>query len=160
MAILSNDSTASDVRPLLALFAATLAGLAGCASDTAALGTAPRVAITHDDFALADANHDGRLSRHEANNYLVFVVFTAADHDADGRLNLPEWTHNDPTQLTAFRQCDANNDGTVTLSEAIAFSLRGKAALALMRQADRNRDGKLNRAEIDAYLMRVGGVGG
>jgi Ca2+-binding EF-hand superfamily protein len=140
--------------------AALLGGLAGCAGNSAILSTAKPVAVTHDDFALADANHDGKLSREEATQYLVFVVFTASDADADGRITEREWIRNDQTQGATFRRCDSNADGVVTLSEAIAFTQRDQAALALMRQADRNRDGKLNRAEIDAYFTRVTGLGG
>jgi len=137
-----------------------LIGLGGCAGDPGHIGAVRPVAITHDDFALADANHDGKLSRSEADNYLAFVVFTASDSDADGRLTEREWFHEDPAQFAAFRSCDANGDGVVTLSEAIAYTHRDRAALALMRHADRNRDGKLNRAELDAYLLRVVGSSG
>jgi hypothetical protein len=142
------------------LLGSLLGGLAGCAGGPGHLGTVRPVAITHDDFALADVNHDGKLSRQEADNYLAFVVFTASDANADGRLTEQEWFHDEPAQLIAFRKCDANGDGVVTLSEAIAFTHRDRSALALLRHADRNRDGKLNRAEIDAYFMRVAGLGG
>ena len=140
--------------------AAVLGGFAGCAGNPGTFSTARPVAITHDDFALADANHDGKLSREEAAEYLVFVVFTASDADADGRITEQEWIHSDQAKGVTFRRCDTNGDGVVTLSEAIAFTQRDRAALAFMRQADRNRDGKLNRAEIDAYFTRVTGLGG
>jgi len=140
--------------------AAVLGGFAGCAGNPGTFSTARPVAITHDDFALADANHDGKLSREEAAEYLVFVVFTASDADADGRITEQEWIRSDQAQGVTFRRCDTNGDGVVTLSEAIAFTQRDRAALAFMRQADRNRDGKLNRAEIDAYFTRVTGLGG
>jgi hypothetical protein len=143
-----------------ALLGSFLAGVAGCASDPGGLTAVRPVALTHDDFALADANRDGKLSRFEADNYLAFIVFTASDNNADGRLTQAEWIHEDPAQLAAFGRCDANGDGLVTLSEAIAYSHRDRAAIALIRQADRNRDGKLNRAEIDAYFLRVAGFGG
>jgi len=138
--------------------AAILGGLTGCAQTNETLAAARPVAITHDTFALADANHDGKLSRQEAAKYLVYVVFTASDTDADGRLTEREWIHDDPAQATAFHERDADGDGVVTLAEAVAYSERGPAALGLMRQADRNRDGKLNRAEVDAYFMRVIGT--
>ena len=143
-----------------AFIAALLLGLAGCAGGSDVLSAARPVAITHDDFALADANHDGKLSREEATQYLVFVVFTAADTDANGQLTELESTRADAPRSDALRRCDANGDGTVTLSEAIAYSHRDRAALAVMRQADRNRDGKLNRAQIDAYFLRVTGLSG
>ncbi len=140
--------------------AATLLGLGGCAGNGGNLGAVRPVPITHDNFALADANHDGKLSRREAAEYLVYVVFTASDANADGQLTAQEWMQNDPAAIAAFRQNDANGDGIVTLAEAIAYSHRDRAAVALMRQADRNRDGKLNRAEVDAYFLRVAGLRG
>lgn len=157
-----NSGGFSDWRKRIgfAAIAAALGSLAGCAGDPAGLSVTRSTPITHDDFALADANHDGKLSREEAAEYLVFVVFTASDADNDGRITEQEWIHNDQSKGVTFRRCDTNGDGVITLSEAIAFSQHDRAALALMRQADRNRDGKLNRAEIDAYFMRVTGVGG
>lgn len=158
----SKNSISAGSRLLVAVTGLTtiLGGLAGCAQTNETLAAARPVAITHDTFALADANHDGKLSRQEAAKYLVYVVFTASDTDADGRLTEREWIHDDPAQATAFHERDADGDGVVTLAEAVAYSERGPAALGLMRQADRNRDGKLNRAEIDAYFMRVIGTSG
>ena len=143
-----------------AVIGATLLGLGACAGTNSNLGTVRPVPITHDNFALADANHDGKLSRREAAEYLVYVVFTASDTNADGQLTAQEWMQNDPAAIAAFRQNDANGDGIVTRAEAIAYSHRDQAGVALMRQADRNRDGKLNRAEIDAYFIRVAGLRG
>jgi EF hand len=155
-----STSSGSRIVVALAFISALVAGLTGCAGGGDALVSARPVAITHDDFALADSNHDGKLSREEAALYLVFVVFTASDADADGRLTEAEWTQTDPARSGEFRECDSNGDGSVTLSEAIAYSHRDRAALAVIRQADRNHDGKLNRAEIDAYFLRVTGLSG
>ena len=143
-----------------AAIASAMAILSGCASNPGVLATARPMQITHDDFAMADANHDGKLSRQEADRYLAFVVFTFSDADADGRITAEEWIRRSDVAGDTFRRCDTDGDGVVTLSEAIAYSHRDKAALALMRQADQNRDGKLNRAEIDAYFLRVAGPGG
>jgi EF hand len=156
----SNTSRTSSRRRRLidiSLFTAALVSLAGCAGSTAITSVRP-VPITHDDFALADSNHDGKLSRSEADLYLVFVVFTSSDSDTDGRLSAQEWARDEPAQLAAFQKCDANGDGMVTLSEAVAYTHHDQVALALIRQADRNRDGKLSRAEIDAYFLRVSGM--
>jgi Ca2+-binding EF-hand superfamily protein len=133
--------------------------LSSCADNAGTLAAARSVAITHDDFALADSNHDGKLSGREADRYLGFAVSTSSDIDADGRLTEQEWIKNEPAQLAIFQRCDTNKDGAVSLSEAITYSRDGRTSVALMRQADRNRDGKLTRAEIDAYFMRVTGLG-
>ena len=106
---------------------------------------------TKDSFDLADANHDGKLSREEAGDYLVYVVFVFRDKNRDGRLNEKEWAAGDRNQIAAFKLRDANEDGAVTMEEAIVFGRRGGGAVALMRRADKNRDGKLDRAELEAY---------
>jgi len=106
---------------------------------------------TKDSFDLADANHDRKLSREEAGDYLVYVVFVFRDKNRDGRLNEKEWAAGDRNQIAAFKLRDANEDGAVTLEEAIVFGRRGGGGVALMRRADKNRDGKLDRAELEAY---------
>ena len=106
---------------------------------------------TKDSFDLADANHDGKLSREEAGDYLVYVVFVFRDKNRDGRLTEEEWAAGDRNQIAAFKLRDANEDGAVTMEEAIVFGRRGGGGVALMRRADKNRDGKLDRAELEAY---------
>jgi hypothetical protein len=118
---------------------------AGQKSKTAA-------ATANDEFARADANHDNKLSREEAGDYLVYLVFTARDKNQDNRLTLQEWARGDQSKVAAFRQRDTNRDGVVTLDEAIIYGRQGGAALSLMRAADKNRDNKLDRAEINGYL--------
>ena len=109
-------------------------------------------APANDAFARADANHDGKLSRGEAGDYLVYVVFVARDRNHDGRLTKQEWTQGDSSQLISFRKRDYNRDDIVTVEEAIVYGRGGGGAASLMRAADKNRDGKLDRAELQAYL--------
>ena len=106
---------------------------------------------TKDSFDLADANHDGKLSREEAGDYLVYMVFVSRDKNHDGRLTQEEWAAGDRNQIAAFKLRDANEDGAVTMEEAIVFGRRGGGGVALMRRADKNRDGKLDRAELEPY---------
>ena len=122
-------------------------------SGSASSNNQPRVLASgaSDNFALADTNHDGKLSRGETGDYLVYLVFTASDKNQDGRLTQDEWTRGNLGHLAAFKERDANQDGAVTLEEAIVYGRRGGAAVALMREADKNRDGKLDRSELQAY---------
>jgi Ca2+-binding EF-hand superfamily protein len=121
--------------------------------SVSAAGQKPKTAATaNDEFARADTNHDGKLSREEAGDYLVYLVFTARDKNHDDRLTLQEWTRGEQSKVAAFRLRDTNRDGFVTLEEAIIYGRQGGAALSLMRAADKNRDNKLDRAEINAYL--------
>ena len=106
---------------------------------------------------MADADHDGKLSRGEAGDYLVYVVFAVSDKNKDAQLTQEEWTRGDPTQANAFKLRDANQDGVVTLEEAIVYGRQGGAGVALIRRADRNRDGKLERVEIEAYGSTLSG---
>jgi hypothetical protein len=109
--------------------------------------------VSPDDvFAHADSDHDGRLSRGEAGEYLVYLVFAARDRDHDRRLTKQEWAKGDSRQLASFRERDYNRDDVVTLEEAILYGRGGGGAASLMRAADKNRDGKLDRAELHAYL--------
>ena len=133
---------------LVALF---LCVVNGCAANKSGQQPASAESGAKDSFDLADANHDRKLSREEAGDYLVYVVFVFRDKNRDGRLTQEEWAASDPNQITAFKLRDANEDGAVTMEEAIGFGRRGGGAVALMRQADKNRDGKLDRAELEAY---------
>lgn len=137
------------VTTILSLLA--LAPFALLSVDRAAAGSKSQ-ATANDNFARADANHDGKLSREEAGDYLVYEVFTACDKNRDGKISLAEWLRVKPGENAAFKERDANNDGFVTLAEAIEYGRRGGAGLTLIKKADKNRDGKIDRAELQAYL--------
>jgi Ca2+-binding EF-hand superfamily protein len=111
-------------------------------------------APVNDNFARADENRDGKLSRGEAGDFLVYEVFTACDRNHDGRISLQEWLRVKPGETAAFNERDGNDDGLVTLAEAIEYGRRGGAGLTLIKQADKNRDGKIDRAELQAYLTK------
>jgi len=146
----NNTITTRGRRALAIGLSAFVLGL--CAGISGHAAAKERTTATNDDFARADANHDGKLSGGEAGDYLVYVVFSARDKNRDSRLTLQEWTLGDQSKVAAFRERDANRDGFVTLEEAIIYGRQGGAAVSLMRAADKNRDGKLDRAELRAYL--------
>ncbi len=141
-------------RVSIGLAALFLCVVNGCAANKSGQQSASVESGTNDSFALADANHDGKLSREEAGDYLVYVVFAARDKNRDGRLTQEEWAAGDRNQIEAFKVRDANEDGFVTLEEAIVYGRRGGGGVALMHRADKNRDGKLDRAEIEAYARQ------
>lgn len=126
-----------------------LLALCGCASNDKPQTSSAGQGGT-DTFAAADSDHDGKLSRGEAGDFLVYKVFEVYDSNHDGRLTLAEWTKGDPGRAHDFENRDANRDNVVTLEEAIVYGRRGGAAASLMRKADKNRDGKLERAEIQS----------
>jgi EF hand len=108
-------------------------------------------------FDLADANHDGKLSRDEASDFLVNEVFNSRDANHDGKLTQQEWIGGDPSRLADFKKRDGNHDGVVTREEAIKYGRAHGIANKIMAEADKNHDGKLSRKEVQAYYAGRGG---
>jgi len=102
-------------------------------------------------FDAADANHDGKLSRDEASDFLVNQIFDSRDANHDGKLTQEEWTGGDPKRIADFKKRDANGDGVVTKEEALAYGRKHGIANKIMKEADKNHDGQLDRAEVQAY---------
>jgi Ca2+-binding EF-hand superfamily protein len=147
---LNNQATRDLRRFVTAVFAATLIALNACQTNqnlqpTTSAGSG----VT--GFDAADANHDGKLSRNEANDFLVNEIFNSRDANHDGRMTAEEWSAGDPSRLADFKKRDANHDGVVTKEEAIAYGRKHGIANKIMREADKNHDGFLDRAEVQAY---------
>ena len=102
-------------------------------------------------FDLADANHDGKLSRVEASDFLVDEIFDSRDADHDGRMTKKEWAAGDASRATDFNKRDVNDDGVVTKEEAIKYGRAQGIAKKMLREADKNHDGALDKAEVQAY---------
>jgi Ca2+-binding EF-hand superfamily protein len=124
-------------------FAQPLACLAALAC--AACSLSPHA---EDRFALADANHDGKLSRKEASDAAIGSIFRSYDADNDGRLTLDEWRRKDPAaEPKLFRRRDTDGDGTLTLDEARASADRQDFLGAIIRKGDLDGDELLSREE-------------
>lgn len=107
---------------------------------------------TPNRFETADVNHDKFLSLDEINVYLVGEIFDSRDANKDHQMTRAEWgTANDPGREKQFRDRDANNDGIVTMDEALAYGRKKGMAKQLLAKADTNKDGKLSEEEIKAY---------
>lgn len=102
-------------------------------------------------FDAADANHDGKLSRNEASDFLVNEIFDSRDANHDGQMTEQEWTKADPSHTADFKKRDANHDGVVTKQEAIAYGRAHGIVKKIMKEADTNHDGYLQRSEVSAY---------
>jgi hypothetical protein len=103
-------------------------------------------------FDQADVNHDKFLSLEEINAYLVGEIFDSRDKNKDKRLTRAEWgTSIASGREKEFRDRDTNNDGVVTMEEALAYGRKKGLAKELLLKADRNKDGKLSFEEIKAY---------
>ncbi len=134
----------------IAFAIAVFAALNGCATnDNHSSSQAATGGV--DQFDLADANHDGQLSRDETSDFLVNEIFASRDANHDGRLTQEEWTGGDSGRLAAFQKRDANHDGIVTKEEALAYAREYGVAKQIIREADKNGDDRLSRAEVQAY---------
>jgi len=103
-------------------------------------------------FDQADVNHDGKLSREEINTFVAIGIFASRDTNYDQKMTQAEWVvGNDPAQVKAFHDRDANRDGAVTLEEALAYGRKHGIANQLMREADTDKDGSVSREEMKAF---------
>src|SRR5438477_2085615 len=98
-------------------------------------------------FEAADANHDGKLSKDEASDFLVNEIFNSRDANHDGRVTAEEWCGGDPSRLADFKKRDANQDGIVTKEEATVYGREHGVANKIVHEADKNHDGFLDRDE-------------
>ena len=130
-----------------------LAAVALFAFPANGITPAPTTAATAEPegFSPADADHDGKLSRDEASDFLVIRIFVSRDANQDGRLTLEEWIGGDPTRAADFKKRDANGDGIVTKQEAMAYGRAQGVVNEIMKEADTNHDGELSLAEVTAY---------
>ena len=120
-----------------------ICALAGCQTTTAP--SAP------DRFAEADASHNGKLTRDEADDYLVKQLFDARDTKHDGKLTWEEWhVPGDQSNKAKFDKV-AGSKGYVTLDEAIAYERKHHVLTKDFKKADTNHDGALTREEVSAY---------
>ena|GEM_PF-832257 len=102
-------------------------------------------------FELADANHDGKLTRAEASDFIAGEVFAARDINHDGRLTKAEWTAADKRAAAEFDKRDADHDGVVTREEFFQYSRSRGMTRKAFAQADKNHDGYLDKTEVQAY---------
>jgi Ca2+-binding EF-hand superfamily protein len=148
---LQNGFVKQSVRLKLLLVAPLLCLLGSCAVNKNLQPAQATPGTGEGGFELADANHDGKLSRAEASDFLVGEIFNAKDTNHDGRLTKEEWTAGDATASAEFKKRDANHDGMVTREEAMKYGRAHGMTKKTFREADKNHDGALDRAEVQAY---------
>ena len=102
-------------------------------------------------FELADENHDGKLSRTEASDFLTNQIFNAIDLDHNGQITKEEWSKDGARSMADFKKRDANHDGVVTREEALKYGRAHGMTKKAFAEADKNHDGALDRAEVQAY---------
>jgi Ca2+-binding EF-hand superfamily protein len=131
---------------------ATLAfvAISGCATDKNLQPQGSNAGGTA-GFDLADTNHDGKLSRDEASDFLTNEIFDSRDLNHDGKMTEKEWSAGDTERAADFKKRDTNHDGIVTRDEALKYARAHGMMNNIMREADKNGDGSLDRAEVKAY---------
>jgi hypothetical protein len=146
-----NRLAKSRFRLELALLVPLCCLLASCATNKNLQPAAATPGTGEGGFELADTNHDGKLSRAEASNFLLSEIFDARDTNHDGRITKAEWTAADPHDAAGFKKRDANHDGIMTREEAIKYSQKHGLTKKTFEEADKNQDGFLDRKEVQAY---------
>jgi Ca2+-binding EF-hand superfamily protein len=139
------------IRRHFLLLAALLASLAGCATNKNLQPAQATAGTGEGGFELADANHDGKLSRAEASDFIAGQVFAARDTDHNGSITKQEWLAANPRDASGFNKRDANHDGTMTKAEALKYARAHGMTAKAFAEADKTHDGVLDRAEVEAY---------
>jgi hypothetical protein len=125
--------------------------LGGCATNKNLQPAQATPGTGEGGFEMADANHDGKLSRNEASDFIGGEIFRASDTNHDGRITKEEWTRGDRTAAADFKKRDANHDGVLTMPEALRYGRAHGVTKKAFAAADKNHDGALDRAEVQAY---------
>ena len=108
-------------------------------------------------FERADRNHDNKLSREEASDFLVTDKLQCHDLNGDGKLAWDEWScDGGKCSRAEFDAYDFNHDGYITLKEAITYGRRSPTFDKLFKDADKNHDGYLSREEVKEYYEKHG----
>ncbi len=132
---------------ILVLFCATFAFLGGCATTTQKPSGAQRLKA---QFARADINSDGKVSRKEFGGLLIEDAFALFDDNKNGVVTLREYVSSGGT-AEAFRKLDVDGNGRVTLEEAKASKVAMDAMTVSFYGADLDGDGYVTLEEALKY---------
>lgn len=136
---------------MMALLILLIALLGGCAYNKNLQPAQATPGTGEGGFELADANHDGKLSRTEASDFLTNQIFNAIDVDHNGEITKEEWSKDGARPMSDFRKRDANHDGIVSREEALKYGRAHGMTKKAFAEADKNHDGALDRNEVESY---------
>jgi Ca2+-binding EF-hand superfamily protein len=104
------------------------------------------------NFARADVNKDGKLSKDEMEKVFLSAIFEAGDVNDDSKITLAEYHTVDPKYSEArFKERDINGNGSVTPQELLEYAHRNKSLDDLIALMDTNNDGYVTPAEAKAF---------
>jgi hypothetical protein len=149
----SSDEDITLLRTLwiVALLVALVAFFSSCAYNKNLQPAQATPGTGEGGFELADANHDGKLSRDEASDFLTNQIFNAIDLDHNGQITKEEWSKGGARPMSDFKKRDTNHDGVVTREEALKYGRAHGMTKKAFAEADKNHDGALDRNEIESY---------
>lgn len=109
-----------------------------------------------DGFDLADTTPDGVVDQAEFERYMLEVIYSEGDRDADSRITFAEWKIANPDADKArFAEADADGDGAITPDEARLHFKNQKSLDDLFSKVDADSSGGISREEAKAFLSRM-----
>jgi Ca2+-binding EF-hand superfamily protein len=105
-------------------------------------------------FAKADSNNDGKVTKAEFGVLRVEEAFKLFDDNENGVITVDEFVASGGSKA-AFAKLDQSGNGQITLGEAMASEVVMDSMLTTFYEADTNGDGVVTLAEALAYRQAV-----
>ncbi len=138
---------------LIPLTAALALSLGACACGS----KRPASSTLEARFAAADVDKDGKLSRPEVRNSMLEQAFVLFDTNKDGSITLEEFVACGGS-AKSFKKIDTNGNGVITLQEAKGAKIAIDNMTAAFFVADVDNDGYVTLGEALAYREKVRAV--
>jgi Ca2+-binding EF-hand superfamily protein len=123
----------------------------GCATGTT---QASRVKAFKTKFQNADANCDGKVSQKEFRYTMIEEVFARSDKNKNGSLTLEEFVAAGGSPAS-FKKIDLNGNGVLTLEEAKSAKIAMDPVTAAFFGADVDQDGYVTLGEALSYRKKA-----
>lgn len=136
----------------LLLLAGATSLLAGCCATNSAKYGQPQ--SLESQFQRADVNNDEKVSKEEFQVLAVENAFALFDDNSDGVLTKAEFV-NSGGSAAEFDELDVTGSETITLAEAMASKVKMSRMLAAFYEADTDEDGYVTLGEALARRERV-----
>lgn len=138
------------MKYLLFLFPAAAILLGGCAGGNS---QAARTEAFKIKFKNSDTNLDGKISQKEFGYTMLEEIFLRSDKNQDGSLTLEEFVAAGGSP-ESFKKIDLNGNGVLTLQEARSAKIAMDPVTAAFLGADLDQDGFVTLGEALAYRKK------